>query len=451
MNGESLRMCLFGGITATSVLAQQKPKDSSQEIESLKEQIYQLKARLEESKASDSQTVKVEDIQGILADLENFKYQVQKERERTALPTRPLNISGLIQARFGINEQEVDSPTVDDRKSTFEIGASILGFRGSLYRDYEEGRHLNYTLSSLASGGGSGGAFSLLDAHINYAILPTLSPDTARLNITWGQQQIPFGLEVQASEELKPVISNALFSSRLDLNPRQNGAILRGDLFPSVDFGFNYRVPLIEYAFGIVNGNGPNAPDNNNHKDVVARLAFAIPSDFNSWIRQIIIGTSLYRGQQNKIVASTVVGQGRKDRRGIDLSYNHHPVGITYEVVEGQDGEAAGTQTTDYRDIKRNSKGQTATFFYNFGEQFVKGYRSQARYDDWWPQSYQPFYRHDTFDPDRSNDNDSETVDTVGLNIFFAETTKLQFNLNNRKKAAAVPSREFLAQAQFGF
>ena len=45
---------------------------------------------------------------------------------------------------------------------------------------------------------------------------------------------------------------------------------MRGDLFPMVDFGYNYRVPILQYALGIVNGAGPNMLDDNNVRDVIA-------------------------------------------------------------------------------------------------------------------------------------------------------------------------------------
>ena len=87
-------------------------------------------------------------------------------------------------------------------------------------------------------------------------------------------------------------------------------------------------------------------------------------------------------------------------------------------------------------------------------EQASAGFRNQGRYDDWWPKTYQPFVRYDTLT--RNVDNDNSRVDTltVGLNVFFAETTKLQLNFNHRNDRARTPkpiSNEIFAQLQFGF
>lgn len=52
---------------------------------------------------------------------------------------------------------------------------------------------------------------------------------------------------MQATEDLKPTINNALSTSlgNLDLACRQVGLIFRGDAFPVVDYGYNYRAPIL--------------------------------------------------------------------------------------------------------------------------------------------------------------------------------------------------------------
>jgi len=89
----------------------------------------------------------------------------------------------------------------------------------------------------------------------------------------------------------------------------------------------------------------------------------------------------------------------------------------------------------------------------SFGEQFVAGFRNQGRYDDWWPKTYQPFVRFDYYDPNIDNDDDQIEILTAGVNVFFAETTKLQFNYNRRNDHANPlgASNELLGQVQFGF
>jgi hypothetical protein len=266
---------------------------------------------------------------------------------------------------------------------------------------------------------------------------------------------LPFGLEVPASEELKPVIRNADFTTGLQLARREIGIIVRGDLFAQIDYGYSYRQALIAYAVGIVNGSGPNAQDDNDFKDIIGRLAFTIPSDYNSWLRQFTVGGTIYYGKRNTYLADgkTLAGKGARERYGLDVYYNHWPFGLTYEFIVGKDVATPGMTLSDQQRTDIESRSHTATFFLSFGEQFVAGFRNQGRYDDWWPKTWQPFVRFDSFT--RNVDVTGTKVDTltVGLNVFFAETTKLQVNYNHRDDETNVQgvANEIFAQLQFGF
>jgi len=400
-----------------------------------------------------------EDLQGLRTDLENFKFQWQRERDlHTAITTRFLRIGGVVQPRFGWQDKRVNSTSVKGRKSSFDINSAILSFTGTLYRDYEEGRNLTYNIRfGVSKQTNTNNSFlNLLDAQITYNFMPTINPEDPLLTATAGQQQLPFGLEVSATEELRPVVRNAQFTTSLDLARRDVGLIVRGELFPLVDFGYNYRVPVIAYAVGVVNGAGANMLDNNNAKDFIGRLAFTVPSDFNSILRQFTVGGTVYLGRTNTLLkdaAKTLVGTGHSNRYGVDVYYNHWPLGVTYEYIIADDFTAYGMTkaSPQRRNLQRDS--HTATFFYSIGEQFVSGFRNQGRFDDWWPKTYQPFVRYDRFDNDRTSGKNEVTIYTAGFNLFLAETTKVQVNYNLTHTAANKEkySHEVLTQAQFGF
>ena len=136
-------------------------------------------------------------------------------------------------------------------------------------------------------------------------------------------------------------------------------------------------------------------------------------------------------------------------RKGFDIYYNHHPFGMTYEYVQGEDDTYISQTAQTY---KRESESHTGTLFWNFGEQFVKGFRNQGRYDDWWPKSYQAFYRYDTIDRDKNLADQTVDIHSLGLNAFFAETTKFQINLNHVNNDITNKSyNELVAQFQYGF
>lgn len=391
------------------------------------------------------------DVIGLQQSLENFRWEWSRARElNTALSTRSLQIGGVVQALAGWSEQEVSNDTLYERDSSFDIGAALLTFRGNLYRDYEEGRNLDYRLSFGASPQANAPSLSVLDANITYNLWPTLDKETGRLSVTAGQRLLPFGLEVSASEELKPVIRNAQFASGLGLSSRQIGVFITGDLKPFVDHGFNYRAPVIAFDFGLVNGAGANNSDDNGKKDLVGRVQWIFPvEDYNSLWREIKVGVSGYYGHRNLDPGpdQPPIGTGKKNRFGVDVSYNHNPIGVTIEYVVGSD-----ERLIDGVESERDAESTVATLFWNKGEQFVRAYRGQARYDDWWPSTYQPFFRWDRFDPDTDASGDVRSVYTLGFNFFFAQTTKFQINLNRvDDEATNTENHELLAQLQFGF
>ena len=396
------------------------------------------------------------DIDGLRTDLENFKYEQKRNREtKTALTTRGTTIGGSVQARATAQSPSVRTGTssvATNRNTSFDIPQATLNFAGSLYRDYSEGRNLDYRLAfayAKNSPATDGSQLNVTDAFVRYSPFPTLTGlEDPRLTLTFGQQQIPFGLEAQIGEELRPVINSAQFLSGLGVGTRQIGLIVRGDYDPYVDYGFNYRAPLLEYALGVVNGSGPNKSDDNNGKDWIGRVAFTLPVDYYSLLRELKFGVSAYKGTKNLVTgnATTVSGQGKRDRYGADIYYNHAPFGITYEYAEGRDAVAANGP-----DIK--SRGQYVTAFYTWGEQWVASSRAQAKYDDYWPKSYQLFARYDIWDPNLAAIRDKSKISTAGFNLFFAETTKFQLNLNyyQYENPAVRNSKEVLAQFQFGF
>jgi hypothetical protein len=345
-----------------------------------------------------------------------------------------------------------------------------LNFRGSLKKDYDDWRNLDYVLSV---GGGNPGAPVFLDAYLNYNILPANQADAARLAVSFGQQTKPFGLEASALEDKKPVINQAQFVAATSFVQRDVGIVFKGDLFPSNDFGYGYRVPLLEYTAGVVNGNNFNQASGvytgNSHpttgKDkfdtlgriVINPIAWDISSgqiNYNDILRGFSIGASEYTGSSqlgfdtddNKIVT------GIKNRKGFDVSYVRNPIGFTYETITAEDETGAWANS-----VKTKKAGNTLTVFLEFGEQFVNGYRAQSRTDDWWPLTWQPFVRFDNWNANTNygddNDDNKKEIKTIGLNIFFAETTKFQINHNitNQKSTETKNAAETIVQFQYGF
>ena len=401
-----------------------------------------------------------DDIEGVRSELENFKYDQSRQYERqTVKSARDTTFFGTVQLRANANDANTSA------KSTFDIGTALIGVRGNLYRDYNEGKNLDYQLSygfSKTNDGTNNSNFNLLDAYVRYHAFSTNAGlEQARLNFTLGQQLLPFGLDVQSPEDLRPTITTASALNSLGLFTRQNGLVVRGDVKPFVDYSSNYRAPLLEYALGVTNGNGSNKADDNNSKDYIARAAFTLPVDYASWLRELKFGTSFIKGESKLSGAGITENKAQRDRLGFDIYYNHAPFGVTYEFVQGK---------TDYIDTAnpsiKNAKaeGHAFTAFYTLGDQFYNSMKSNAKFDDFWPKSIQGYYRFDTFNPNKNQKDYYDPaskrigeydIHSLGLNFFFAQTTKFQLQLNHYdfdiETDKQKNSNELIAQFQYGF
>lgn len=498
------------------------PSVDPKELDELRQQVRQLQEQLraQAPAAPPTATENVDqatvdagtpatkaDIQGMRADFENYKYENARTLERKVPSvTRNTAIGGTIQARATYQTPDQNAGVANTagggnttfqatpRSSSFDIPSATLSFAGNLFRDYQEGKNLTYALGlatssnfagspqsttsasrTLGVASPNGSQLNVTNAFLAYSFLPTNGgPEDARSSLTFGQQLVPFGLEAQANEEIRPVINSAQFTSALSgINTRQIGLIYRGDAFINVDYTNNYRSSLVEYAFGLVNGSGPNKSDSNGKKDWLGRLAFTVPADYNSWLRELKVGVSHYQGYNNLVntTSNAVVQFASSKRTGFDINYTHLPFSVAYEYIRGTDdtfaSATAATATTPT--FRKKAVGQYINFGYTWGEQFLASEKSLAKYDDFWPKSYQAFVRFDKFDADTLNNaalrtgslGDRSVITTIGLNAFFAETTKLQVNyLLTRNDAPASgqytadrPSkiRGLQVQFQYGF
>lgn len=411
------------------------------------------------------------DIQGMRTDLENYKYDQSRLQERN-IPsvTRNTKIGGSLTVRYDNQNPEAPpsaassgyGPT-DPRNRGFAAPAFGLNFAGNLFRDYTEGRNLTYrlALTSQNNASGSSSTVNLTDAYLRYSFQPASGNAEDPLGtLTLGQQIVPFGLEAQALDpEVKAVIGSAGFVNGLGFSTRQTGLVLSGDYEPYVDFTNNYRAPLLSYALGVFNGNGANKADNNNYSDIAGRLVYTLPVDYSSWLRQLQIGTSYYRGYTSLGPASATAAtdatrKGHNNRYGFDVNWTHLPYSVAYERAYGKQELLAATPANP--DGQQRGMGQYINFGYTWGEQFLASSKQQGKFDDYWPKSFQTFLRFDQWDPNRSGAvvNDKQFSTTLGLNVFFAETTKFQINyvrtryqLGGAAPTAAKPSSVNAIQA----
>jgi len=486
---------LSAGI-ATPVFADETTDLLVKQVQELQRTVQDLKQELKSVKSTPSKgaestaqdavdggekTATVDDVNGLRTDLENFKYQYSREREyNTAQTARPLNLSGFVQVRAQTDSQKngnnltPQSVNNNNRHSSFNNGSAALQFSGNLFKDYEDGKNLSYLLRLAANPStpagvnalGNNSTINLQFANLSYNFRPTLNPEDSRLAVTVGQQLVPFGLESAATDELKPTINTAQLAAQtpnIDI-----GALVRGEVNVRYDYGYSYRAPDLVYYAGVFNGAGLNNSDNNSQKNYFGRLVYTVPAEYNSWLRQLAVGVSGLKGKSS--VATTnnsAFATGTQDRVGFDVYYNHDPLGVTYEYVKSWDDRIYGTALSSRREVQ--GEDHVLTAYYNIGQQFLfnqsaLGTPSVAtgRFDDWWPKSWQVFARYDHYDPDIDNVTKSlaaasrlyeQNITTLGVNAFFAQTTKFQLNLNHydRTQPGANNDNQLLAQFQYSF
>ena len=199
-----LAALIFSAFGAPAIAAP-STAELEKQLKALQESVRSLQSQLQAVKeaqpatapstvaaAPDENVASKDDINGLQADLENFKYQVQRDRDtRTALSARALNVSGVIQARYGATDTAVNTNgnsanAVKGRNNSFDLGAVLIGFNGNLYKDYEDGRNLDYTLrfGTSPQQGTNNSFLNLIDANLTYNIRPTRGRATVILRKT---------------------------------------------------------------------------------------------------------------------------------------------------------------------------------------------------------------------------------------------------------------------------
>jgi hypothetical protein len=391
---------------------------------------------------------------------------------------RPLTLSATIQTRFTYIQ---DQPT----PATFSIPLASLSFTGLLYKDFQEGRNLTYSLGFSSA---NGAAPTPAEASIGYTILSTADLTDPSLSVTLGQTKKPFGLEPQSTDEQQPSIPSSLYLTGTtpfnfsDLSARDIGIVVKGDLLPSVDFGYNYRAPLIALAAGFFNGAGANASDNNKDKEWTLRAQFTPPVDYYNLLRGLALGVSFDKSEKlfvasgkqatwyvyktnsagkntdstkvtSSVPAPTDTLQADRTRYGVDISYIRTPVNFTAEAVYAtQDSAYWDAKAKVFANYQRRSWAGSAAIFLNLGQQYLKQTRNVSRPDDWWPFTWQPFFRIDGIDPNIDVVGDWQLAITPGVNLFFARTTKFQLDYSWRKtENKPAKNAQYLAQFQYGF
>ncbi len=225
-----------------------------------------------------------------------------------------ITLQGYIQVGYSYDDKA-------KKNNSFDVNRAILMARGQI-----TDRWSCYFMYSLAGTG------KILEAYTEYRFLPGL---TARL----GQFKTQYTLENPISPcytELVSCYSQAVayLAGTNSSNPlnaanggRDMGLLIYGDLLNS----------FLSYNLAVMNGQGINVKDKNNHKDIVGGL-YLHP------LKGFTVGGSFIQGKGNAVAVSVInpdiaIGDNyKRNRWAIGASYKSKPIDLRSEYLAGKDG-----------------------------------------------------------------------------------------------------------------
>jgi phosphate-selective porin OprO/OprP len=331
---------------------------------------------------------------------------------------RLLRLSGYTQVRYQNYQQS-------GKYNEFDIRRARLDFQGDFSSKWNYRLLIDFVGSTGANGTApTGGALvspTLLDGFITYRPFEFLK-------ITAGQFTIPFSLEnlkqdrslettdrsqvVTALVARKGDVSNGLVDSIGNQNGRDLGIQLSGSFIRIENRYF------ADYYIALLGGAGINTVDNNQSKDIDARIVLHPFKAFD-------IGTSYYNGF-DKFTTSTTKSQNRI-RWGAEAALNLNFLSVKGEYIRGQEG--------NHNPI--NHEGWYVQTSY-----FLLAKRLQG------------VFRYDVYNPNTIETKSNALTSTYyvfGLNYFFNVWTKIQLNYSRRTENQAVNNDVFTAQLQLAF
>ena len=300
-------------------------------------------------------------------------------------------ISGFVQTFYTANMDE-DGALQDNE---FKIRRARLSIDGKF------GEKFSYKLQ-----GDFTGTPALVDAYLKYKFCDAFA-------LQAGQFKTPFTLESPINPVNLEIYDYGESISKLvgykdvcgvGKLGRDLGIMATGDLIPLKDKGFS----VINYAIGVFNGNGANALDNNNRKDIVGRL------NVHPGLKDLTLSGSYYYGKYS----TDVVDRGSRNRWTAGAQYNDGNLIVRAEYLSGSTGRNTVVDSTNViiSEDLFNSNGYYAVAGYNF-----KLGKNKS-------QQLMPVFRYEHFTKDVSIEKSGTTFYTVGLSYWPIKYVNLKVN-----------------------
>jgi len=312
---------------------------------------------------------------------------------------KKIQIAGYTQVRYQALEETGKIDGFDIRRARLDVKGNI-----SPYWSYR----VHFDLA---------GSPKLIDAYAELKV-------NDYFNFTIGQAKIPFSLENLTSSNKLELIDRsqaveALVARGKDVGGNQNGRDIGIQLGGTI-LKLKDR-PVVDYRLGVYNGSGINTVDNNENKDIAARLILHP-------VVGLDISAALYDGSRfiPEVKTGTVVTTPSKtvnrDRYGFDLNYDWNNLALRGEYIHGTDDAT-------------NREG----YYVQGGYYFLR-------------KKIQLLAKYDFYDADKAKANDASTWYVLGANFNFNPNTRLQLNYTiKNEEGTAIKNNLASVQFQIGF
>jgi len=290
----------------------------------------------------------------------------------TASSEEGVSVMGFFQPQFEYM-QETD-------EATFTFNRVRFGLVGNIPYDISYYMFVEY--SAFKDGP------YLLDAFITYSRLGPY------LNISLGQFKSPFSMERNTACSGLYTINRSMVVNQLAMD-RDIGIMFLGSIKDK-----------ISYSFALMNGTGMGVRDDNKSKDYVGHVVFS-PFKFLS------VGCGFRFGKAKPAVEGAE--EDERKRYGGEIEVKHGNFLLQGEYIKGKD---VGSYTT--------GGGCGGPLEVHQGTVERSGFFVQAMYMTPW--NIQPVIKYESYDPNKTIDNDKRQITTFGVNYFLNEWTKIMVN-----------------------
>ena len=352
----------------------------------------------------------------------NAQNDVQQQvNELNGKVDRMPKISGFVQGMYQANLDE----DFNLSSNTFRMRRVRLSVDGTLFKGLTYKIQGDFTRSPM-----------LVDAYVKYKACNAFA-------IQVGQFKTPFSIESPINpvnleifdygESVQKLVGYSDVCGVGALG-RDLGIMATGDLFPiKGEEGTDYH--LVNYSLGVFNGNGANALDNNNRKDLVGRL------EVHPGLKNLTLSGSFYYGKYTKDDNKNC----DRKRWAAGVQYNDGNLVIRSEYLNG---------TTGYFNyIVDDNNNPIEQYQFSNGYYAVAGYNIALGKDK--SQKLMPVLRYEHFEPgDKMPDVFGSTnYYTAGINYWPIKSLnfKLDYSLIQQTIGEKTNSHRVVALLSYKF